>query len=129
MTWTYGGNPSASAKDEVRFLVGDTDTTRQLVQDEEIDYVLGVHADEAATIHNYQAAADIAEAIAAKYASKMDRSIGPLSAQASQQYDHYVDLAKRLRLLAVTGGTHTSAIPGIPVLLGGGDTYLMDDWT
>lgn len=36
MTWTYSGDPSASDKDNVRFMIGDTDTTEQLVTDEEI---------------------------------------------------------------------------------------------
>jgi hypothetical protein len=40
MTWTYSGNPGASPKDEVRWRIGDTEITRQLVQDEEIMYEL-----------------------------------------------------------------------------------------
>ena len=40
MTWTYGGAPgttsSATRRDAVRLLVGDTDTTDQQVSDEEI---------------------------------------------------------------------------------------------
>ena len=32
--WTYSGNPAASDKDAVRFLVGDTNTSDQLVSDE-----------------------------------------------------------------------------------------------
>ena len=40
MTWSYSGDPSASSLDEVRFLVGDTDSTEQLVQNEEIAYAI-----------------------------------------------------------------------------------------
>ena len=40
MTFTYNGNPAASPLEEVRFLVGDTDSTRPLLQDEEIEYVI-----------------------------------------------------------------------------------------
>jgi hypothetical protein len=128
VAWTYSGDPNTSAKDEVRFLVGDTDSTDQLVQDEEIGYVLSVHAAVVGSI-NYQAAAEVADAIAAKFARKRDRSIGALSDQAEQQYQHYVELAARLRTLAATGGLAEGvAVPGIPILSGGGNTYLQGDW-
>jgi hypothetical protein len=40
LTWTYSGDPSASNRDKVRFLVHDTDTTRQLITDEEVAWAL-----------------------------------------------------------------------------------------
>jgi len=44
MTWTYGGAPgtttSATRRDAVRLLVGDTDTTDQQITDEEIAFGL-----------------------------------------------------------------------------------------
>jgi hypothetical protein len=40
MTFTYSGNPGASALDEVRFLIQDTDTSDQLLSNEEINYLL-----------------------------------------------------------------------------------------
>lgn len=94
MTWTYitaGG--ILSAKDEVRLLIGDTDTTDQQLQDEEIAFLL---TDEGGT---YRAAAAAAEAIAARYARKADYSLGrnALTESASQKQQHYLDLAKRLR--------------------------------
>lgn len=126
MPWTYSGDPASSAKDEVRFLVGDTNTADQLVQDEEINYVLLAHADAGSASINYRAAAEIAEAIAAKFARKADKAVGPLSIQAKQQHDHYVQLAGRLRKLAFTGGS--IAAFGTPVLGGGGQTYLGGKW-
>ena len=36
--WTYSGDPASSDKDAVRYLIGDTDTTDQLLSDEEIGY-------------------------------------------------------------------------------------------
>ena len=47
MTWTYSGNPGASALDEVRFLIQDTDTTDQLLSNEEINYLLTQFAQDA----------------------------------------------------------------------------------
>lgn len=45
MTWTYSGDPGASLLDEVRFLIQDTDTNDQLLQDEEISYLLTSYGD------------------------------------------------------------------------------------
>lgn len=38
--WTYSGDPTASDKDEVRFLVQDTDSSRPLLSDAEIAYLI-----------------------------------------------------------------------------------------
>ena len=53
MTWTYTGDPNVSDRDKIRFLIGDTDTNDQLVNDEEIEWALT----EAGSI--YQAAHDL----------------------------------------------------------------------
>lgn len=45
MTWTYSGNPGSSSRDEVRFLIQDTDTDDQLLSNEEIDYLLTSYGD------------------------------------------------------------------------------------
>lgn len=131
MAWTYSGSPSSSAKDEVRFLVGDTDVALPLVQDEEVQYALDNYADSGLAKVNYAAASLVAEGIAAKFARKMDRSIGPLSVSAKQQRDHYVELADSLRAKAGLPADDVSRLltrMGSPVLSGGGPTYLGGDW-
>jgi hypothetical protein len=45
MTWSYSGNPGASSLDEIRFLIGDTDTSSQLLSNEEITYLLNAYLD------------------------------------------------------------------------------------
>ena len=40
MTFTYTGDPSASDVEEVRFNIGDTDSTRPMLSDEEIQHVI-----------------------------------------------------------------------------------------
>lgn len=47
MTFTYSGNPGASALDEVRFLIQDTDSSDQLLSDEEINYLLSAYENDA----------------------------------------------------------------------------------
>ena len=91
MTWSYTDTALAtSTKDQVRFLVGDTDTTDQQLQDEEINFVLTQEAGV------YRAASQCAKNIAAKYARQVTRSFGGRSDQLSQLVDHYRQLAKDL---------------------------------
>jgi hypothetical protein len=101
MTWTYGGDPSASDRDEVRFLVGDTDTTEQLVTNEEIAYAI------LKSSNNQLAAACIANALAAKFARKADKSVGDLSITYSQQAKQFRELAAQL----MKDGSISGAMP------------------
>lgn len=90
MTWTYSGNPASSTLDAVRFTVGDTDTTDQLVSDEEILYMINTYG----TI--FRISSEVCRAIAAKYAKLIDRTIGGLSANFADKYHHYLELADSL---------------------------------
>lgn len=90
MTWTYSGNPSSTNRDAVRFLVGDTDNTDQLVTDEEIAYML---AEEGSAS---MAAARVCRSLASKFARYMDQSVGDLNVSYSQRYRQYTELANRL---------------------------------
>lgn len=91
MTWTYDNSPGTVARDEVRFLVGDTDTTDQLVTDEEIAYAI---AEEGS---GKLAAAAICEAIAAKFARQADEAVGDLKLSKSQRSKAYAERAAQLR--------------------------------
>ena len=122
MTWTYT-DPS-TPKDEVRWLVGDTDTADQQISDEEINHVLTIHPTTAGAF-NYIAAATVADAIASKYARKRQRQLGSLSSSDQQMFDHYLTKADELREMAATGGRgRVGGVLGKPILSGGGRTYL-----
>lgn len=89
MAWTY--DPALPTdKDRVRFLVGDTDTTWQQLQDEEIAYLVAQRSDV------QLAAADAARGLAAKYARQVDTSNLSLSVSASERATAYYELADRL---------------------------------
>lgn len=45
MSWTYSGNPGSSTLDEVRFLIGDTDTNDQLLSNEELQWLIDKWSD------------------------------------------------------------------------------------
>ena len=70
MSWNYRGSPAGSERDTVRFMVGDTDTTDQLITDEEIAWCIergnGVNI----------GAAIACDAISAKFSRLVDGAMG-----------------------------------------------------
>jgi len=92
MTWTYSGDPSSSNRDAIRFLVGDTDTDDQLLNDAEVAFCIA-QAGEGL----YQAAHDCAYAIASKF-SRMatSKSVGDMSLAYQDRAQAYFNLANEL---------------------------------
>src|SRR5262245_41086749 len=93
MTWSYNPGPTASNRDRVRFLVGDTDVFDQLVTDEEVDLALNM-----SSLLNI-AAAIICESLGTKFARMVDETVGPLSRSLGQRSDKYLARGKALRAL------------------------------
>ncbi len=95
MTWTYGGDPSASPRDEVRFLIQDTNEGRQLIDDEGIDFwltrLMPVYEDTLAV------AAQCCDTIAGRFASEVSQSGDGVSISLDQLQDKYTTLAASLR--------------------------------
>ena len=89
-SYTYD-DPSTSDRDAVRLLIGDTDENEWLLSDGEIAYFLTTHG----TVN--RAAAEAAQAIAARFARKMRQSVGALSADFGQKYRQYLELARTLQ--------------------------------
>lgn len=90
MSWTYEGN-LMNRRDRIRFLVGDTDTNDQLLQDGEIDYYLTEYS------NDYLCAATLCDAIAAKFSRQADVNNAGLSLSASQRAQAYRTRAVELR--------------------------------
>jgi hypothetical protein len=101
MTWTYGGDPSANAKDAIRFLIGDTDTTDQLLSNEEILWV-NTEASGTTTGTNalYDAAYRCCLTIASKLARLADKQIGDLNVKLSQKAQGYLTQAAQFNKMA-----------------------------
>ena len=96
--WTYSGDPSASSKDAVRFLCGDTSTASQLVTDSEITWTLSEEG------NSYLAAALVCESIASLKTQEADITVGDLSISASQLSDAFAKKAAALRKRASVRG-------------------------
>jgi len=116
MAWTYSGDPDNSARDAIRFLTGDTDTTDQLLSDEEIAWT-NKEATGSATSTDalYDAAYRCCLTIASKLAREADKTIGDLSVKMSQRAAAYREQAVVLQGLASREG-------GTPVPYAGGIT-------
>lgn len=97
MTWTYD-TALTESRDKVRLLIGDTDTNDQQFSDEEIAFFV---ANEPSVYH---AAAESCRALAAKYARKVDRTVGDLRLAAQQKFEHYTELAAELLRKAGSSG-------------------------
>lgn len=80
MTWTYSGDPSKSAKDAVRFLIGDTEEQNQILQDGEILWVLSLYNQAP-----LNAAIRCCETAIAKYSRLVDESVGSVRMSFSQR--------------------------------------------
>lgn len=97
MAWTYGGDPTKSAKDETRFLCGDTDSQDPLLQDGEITYLLAKYNNSP-----LNAAIRACEAIMSKFARLADETVGSVHISYSQKRKGYeqmrLDLQRRLAM-------------------------------
>jgi len=89
MTWSYDSSLTQD-RDQVRFLVGDTATANQLVQNEEIDWALtqgGI----------WFASSLIADSVAGKFSDSADKQVGDLRLSNSQKSKQFRDLAANFR--------------------------------
>jgi len=99
MTWSYNTS-LATDKDKVRFYIGDTDQTDQLLQDEEISFLLTEMS------NVLLAAAHAAKAVAAKFSRQADKAAGDLRVSLSQKAQAYMSLAADLEKRATTALTY-----------------------
>lgn len=114
MTWSYSGDPSSSNKDAVRFIIGDTNTTDQLLSDEEINWLLTQYGSPIKTAYH------ACLAIAGKFARLVSQEAGRIKVKAESKYLQYKQLADELRaneksgfgkiLTAYAGGISNSDI-------------------
>ena len=113
MSWSYDptdlNTTTASGRlNTVRFLVGDTDSNDQKVQNEEIEVSLAQTKDDVNAAASY-----VARSVASKYASKVTLELdGQLMAHYSDLYDHYLSLADKLDYQAKKLGAQIGILAG-----------------
>ena len=101
--FTYGNDPATSAVDEVRFLVGDTNADRPLLDDREVEFAISQFPD------RNLAAASLAEHLYGFFASKGDFKVGPINKSYSKVAQLFKEKAEQLRAKACL-----SAVPSFP---------------
>ena len=105
--WSYSGDPSTSDRDQVRFLIGDTDREDQLVSDEEIDWSVSTQSD------TYAAGSVICDHISSRFSREADKSV---SANPGQSITHHlsqrsVAFRTRAKQLLSTSASYSVLIP------------------
>lgn len=95
MSWSYSEDPSSSDLDEVRFWLGDTDESDQLLSDEEIQFIIDNWAE--TTGSNLYAASVAAENVASKFAREVMVSADGVSVSIEMLQQKFNDLAMSLR--------------------------------
>lgn len=115
MSWSYTGNPSSSALDEVRYLIGDTVKANEwTLSNEEIQYAVSLFSASPPVIgQNYRAAAESARSIMTKLMGQLeDEKVGDLSITVNKQaLTFFEGTYQRLRSLAT--------LQAVPPFLGG----------
>lgn len=109
MAFTYASSDLSTALALVRLRIGDTDSDRPLLDDAEIQAMLGAHAQ--AVI---PAACACIRLILARIARDVDTSHAGVNAQRDQKTQHYRDLLESLEAENVRGAEihYTGATPG-----------------
>ena len=95
MTFTYGGDPSSSLLEAIRFYAQDTDSTDVLLTDEEINYLVAQWAD--VSDNPILLASAVCETISAKFTRELSYSGDGASVGASELQEKYARLATDLR--------------------------------
>ena len=112
MSFSYSGDPSASDLDAARFLIGDTDVTTPIMQDEEIQYIIDTHGNGSFTnTVRYQ----LFSRAATLFARDIKRSLGPQSEDPTSRLNFFKEQAEYYRQLVAAGGvsSNPSAYPKI----------------
>ncbi len=96
MTFTYdSSDPGATTRDQIRLMVGDTDTGDQIMQDEEIAYFVTTYTSVGS------AAVAVARSILSIFARQVTKAVGDLRINASDRYKAYAEHIANLEELAL----------------------------
>lgn len=101
--FSYGNDPSASDQDAVRFLVGDTNSKRPLLDDREVDWAISQFP------NKNLAAASLCEHLFGRFSSMADIRVGPVSKNYSKVAELFQKKALQLRREACL-----TAMPSFP---------------
>lgn len=99
MSFSYSGDPSTSKLDEMRFILGDTNSEAPIMQDEEIQYIIDTYTANTDVIkyHLFTRAATL-------FSRDIKRSLGPQSEDPTSRLKFYQEQADYYKKLISVGG-------------------------
>lgn len=101
MSFTYSGDPSKSDLDAARFLIGDTDETSPIMQDEEIQYIINTYGNgDFTNTVKFQ----LFDRAATLFARDIKRSLGPQSEDPTSRLNFFKEQASYYKSLVAIGG-------------------------
>lgn len=92
MSWTYSGNPANNQIDECRFLLGDTNESEPIMQDEEIQYIIDMYED-----NKNQILYQLFSRAATIFARDIKRSLGPQSEDPTERLKYFKEKAEEYK--------------------------------
>ena len=99
MSWSYSGNPADSQKDELRFILGDTNMSEPVMQDEELEYLIAEYGSNR-NLLLYQSFVRMATL----FARDIKRSLGPQSEDPTERLKFFKDQANQYKAkLSIAG--------------------------
>jgi len=117
--WTYGGDPSASLRDEVRFRAGLTDKNDQIVSDEEIEFALTTAGDD-----TVEAAALVCDHVAQIFARRAEAE------QLGRRREEYGDRSEKFKQRAydirTEGGSNAAGVKAPQISITDRESALTD---
>ena len=84
MSYTYSGDPQNSELDECRFLLGDTNEKAPILQDEEIEYIIGTYGSDTNKLRY-----ELFRQAATIFARDIKRTLGPQSEDPTSRLNYY----------------------------------------
>jgi hypothetical protein len=99
MSFSYSGNPKDSPLDEARFLIGDTDVSNPIMQNEEIQYIIDTYGEGTNTCR-FQ----LFNRAATLFARDIKRSLGPQSEDPTDRLKFFKEQADYYKKLVAIGG-------------------------
>lgn len=99
MSFSYSGDPSKSPIDAARFLLGDTDKSAPIMQDEEIQYLIDTYGEDTNKFKY-----ELFNRAATRFARDIKRSLGPQSEDPSGRLEYFKNQAEHYRTIVVAGG-------------------------
>lgn len=98
MSWSYSGDPSKSEIDAYRFAIQDTDTSCQIMQNEEIQYILDTYANKNERMYQ------LFSRMAILFARDIKKSLGPQMEDPTERIKFFKEQAEAYRKLRSTSG-------------------------